>query len=396
VSQHDFLKQWAAEQFPAASAPGIADVMTRYYALNFIRKPEFMGFNGYNDGINRTSFNPLAWGNPSLGAEANHGQNTARSAAWSQVREAEASIAKTIPAPYADAFFELVAYPIEGSAAMNDKLLATDLTYLDAHNHDEAALKSDTVRAHAAYDTIQSLTAKYNGIEAGKWSGIMSSAPRERHVFEMSATATLTDADKPLPASWAAGQPLSPPIRPGFVEQDATVSINAAHFTRKSDGSLAHWNILPDLGISGASVEYGDPGLLANTFPSKNPDTPYLEYDFTTISSSAATLTLHLLPTFAVDSDRHLRYAVSIDGHPTLELDASGLSGHGPDTATWSANVLRNSAVATMNIASLTPGAHTIRLMYRDPGVVFEHLVLTFPGAPPAYPIPPETTISGH
>ena len=36
--------------------------MTRYYALNFIRKPEFMGFNGYNDGINRTEFNPLAWG----------------------------------------------------------------------------------------------------------------------------------------------------------------------------------------------------------------------------------------------------------------------------------------------------------------------------------------------
>jgi len=35
--------------------------MTRYYELNFIRKPEFMGFNGYNDGINRTAFNPFAW-----------------------------------------------------------------------------------------------------------------------------------------------------------------------------------------------------------------------------------------------------------------------------------------------------------------------------------------------
>ena len=39
----------------------MADVMTGYYALNFIRKPEFMGFNGYNDGIKRTEFNPLAW-----------------------------------------------------------------------------------------------------------------------------------------------------------------------------------------------------------------------------------------------------------------------------------------------------------------------------------------------
>ncbi len=49
----------------------LADVMTRYYALNFIRKPEFMGFNGYNDGIKRTEFNPLAW--PSDGqADENH------------------------------------------------------------------------------------------------------------------------------------------------------------------------------------------------------------------------------------------------------------------------------------------------------------------------------------
>jgi len=29
--------------------------------LNFIRKPEFMGFNGYEGEIKRTDFNPLAW-----------------------------------------------------------------------------------------------------------------------------------------------------------------------------------------------------------------------------------------------------------------------------------------------------------------------------------------------
>jgi Gylcosyl hydrolase family 115 C-terminal domain len=99
-----------------------------------------------------------------------------------------------------------------------------------------------------------------------------------------------------------------------------------------------------------------------------------------------------LLPTFALDSAHRLRYAVSIDGQPPIELDASGPKGQGPDTATWSANVLRNSAVATTQIASLSAGHHTLRLIYRDPGVVFEHIVLTFPGAPPAYPVPPETS----
>jgi hypothetical protein len=32
-----------------------------------------------------------------------------------------------------------------------------------------------------------------------------------------------------------------------------------------------------------------------------------------------------------------------------------------------------------------------LRLFYGDPGVVFAHLTITFPGAAPAYPAPPET-----
>ena len=305
--------------------------MTRYYALNFIRKPEFMGFNGYNDGINRTAFNPLAWGDPSLGAEANHGQNTARSAAWSQVREAEASMAKTIPAAYADAFFELVAYPVEASAAMNGKFLATDLTYLDAHNHDEAALKSDTIRAHAAYDTIQALTAHYNGSKAA--SGTASCPP-------LPASAMSSRCPKRLP--WLMQKPRSPrpgprhceaparPITPGFVEQSSTVSINAAHFTRTMmEAMQGPKRPHHPIGMSWpTSASPAPPSNMARPVssptrtrppqPRASQDTPWLEYDFTTISSGAATLTLHLLPTFAIDSGQRLRYAVSIDGHPTL------------------------------------------------------------------------------
>ena len=391
VSQREFLTAWAEEQFPAADSAGIAEVMTRYYALNFVRKPEFMGFNGYNDGVNRTAFNPLAWG-----TDGQPDQNHARFAEWSRLRSDELAIAKTISPAAHDAFFELVAYPIEAAAAQNAKFLSTDLTYLDASKHDDAALALDTKRARAAYEIVQTLTAQYNSIENGKWSGMMSASPRERHVFEMPKTATVEDADKPLPAGWGAGVGAAPPIGPGFVEEAATVSINAAHFSRSHDGGWGvKWTVLEDLGISGASVVYGHPGLLANEdiarATSRPQDTPWLEYDFTTMTNGAATLTLHLLPTFAVDSDHHLRYAVAIDGHPALELDASGASGHGPATAVWNLNVLRNSGTASMQLPGLTPGRHTLRLMYRDPGVVFEHLVLTFAGAAPAYPVPPET-----
>ena len=395
--------------------------MTDYYSLNFIRKPEFMGFNGYNDGIKRTEFNPLAPGDltgpsdPELGDRiipAN--ENLERVVEWETVRNNEQQIAKGLPAGDADAFFELVGYPVESSAAMNDKFLFADHTYVDALMHHATALTQNTSMARAAYDSIQSLTTRYNSLENGKWDGMMSAAPRDRHVFEMPRTATAADANMPLPASWGAGDAAcqgtinstaKPASAASFAEQHCTVSINAAHFARKSDDigavvqasgrAFAHWNVLGDLGISGGSMVYGNPGLLANSdigaATSGPQDLAWLDYDFTTTTSGSAMLALHLLPTFAIDSDHHLRYAVAIDSAAPVELDASGPDGHGPDTATWSANVLRNSAIATIPLGPLAAGPHTIRLISRDPGVVFEHLVLTFPGAPPAYPVPPET-----
>jgi len=399
MSQREFLAQWFGEQFPAADAAKIADVMTRYYALNFIRKPEFMGFNGYNDGVKRTEFNPLAWG-----TNGEPDQNHARAAAWTHLGEDEQAIATTLPPEDASAFFELAGYPIEGAAAMNEKFLATDLTYLDAARLDADALKADTERAHAAYDAIQTLTARYNSLEGGKWDGMMSDAPRERHVFEMPVAATV-GAPLQSPAGWGADTlpVIATPTLTGFIERSGTVSINAAHFARSYNGNLvSHWNVLTDLGISGSSVVYGSPGrkspfgpimtgTAAGTPLGSGGFWPWLEYDFITLNDGPATLAVHLLPTFAVDSEHHLRYAVSLDGGAPVELDASGADGHGPNTAAWSANVLRNSAIATVPLGQLAAGRHTLRLIYRDPGVVFEHLVVTLPGAPPAYPVPPET-----
>jgi hypothetical protein len=236
----------------------------------------------------------------------------------------------------------------------------------------------------------------------------MSAAPRQRHVFEMPRTATDADTTRPLPAAWAADDaptiehPVAPP--PGFHEEHGAVSMNAAHFARKSDGAMARWNVLADLGISGDSVVYGAPGVLANGGPAAGVanglDAPWLEYDFSTKTEDApATLTLDLLPTFAVDSEHRLRYAVSVDGAAPIELDLSAPAaprkslgaGDGPSESGWAENVLRNSAEAVIPLGPLAAGKHTLRLEYRDPGVVFEHVVVAFPSAPPAYPVPPET-----
>jgi hypothetical protein len=386
INQKTFLERWSAEQFPATSAAAIADVMDQYYHLNFIRKPEFMGFNGYDDGIVRTAFNPLAWGD----------QNRTRLDAWSKLQQQAQAIARNLPLAYRDAYFELVGYPVQAAAAQNDKFLYTDRSFLDATTHDEAARAADAAAAQAAYNRIQAITAQYNHLEGGKWDGILSAAPRDRQVFLMPRTATAADASLPLPASWApdrSNTPVAPAGTTGFLEQHGTVSINAAHFTHSSKGALAQWHVLKDLGISGDSVVYGAPGTLAESAsPALGSASPWLEYSFTTTSTGPATLTLHLLPTFPIDSAHRLRYAVSLDGQAPKQLDLAGAGewqeGNAPE---WEGNVRRNSAITTLPVSSLPPGPHTLRLLYIDPGIVFEHLVLTFAGAPPAYPVPPET-----
>jgi hypothetical protein len=70
---------------------------------------------------------------------------------------------------------------------------------------------------------------------------------------------------------------------------------------------------------------------------------------------------------------------------------AAAAAGDGPANSGWADNVLRNDAIATIPFGPVASGRHTLTLFYRDPGVIFQHLVLTFPGAPPAYPVPPET-----
>ncbi len=391
IDQRTFLERWSAEQFPASFAPAIAAVIERYYQLNFVRRPEFMGFNGYDDAIRRTQFNPLAW------PARDYGQNGERLRAWTSLVSDESAIAARLPTALRSAYFELIAYPVEAAAAQNAKFLFADRSFLEASTRNETARQSNAAESQAAFGRIQTLTAAYNHLENGKWDGMMSAAPRERQVFNMPATATAADAARPLPAAWSAGQAIvQPPAgSTGFVEQQGTISINSAQFARSNNGALARWNRLPDLGISGESLVYGDPGLLANA-PSDSmaKQAPWVEYDFTTLSAGAATLSLHLLPTFPVDADHRMRFVVTVDGGEPQQFDAAGSAEWKENSApAWESNVLRNSAIFTAPLAQLKPGRHTLRLIDMDPGLVFEHIVLTFAGAPPAYPIPPETRL---
>ena len=225
---------------------------------------------------------------------------------------------------------------------------------------------------------------------------MMDFSPRNREVFKMPLTAANAGADATLPASWAASLVEEKSCAGGsgaFREEHRTVSVYATNFVRKSDGAGGQWHLLDDLGLAGSSLVLGEPGR-AESFssPEHRSGAPWVEYEFSTASEENATLRLSLLPVFPVDSEHRQRFAVQIDGQSPRTLDMSGAGEWKENSApTWSANVLRNAAIQTVEVGRLKPGWHTLRLIDIDPGLIFEAWTLTFPGAPPAYPLPPET-----
>lgn len=396
IDQHDFLVEWNREQFPEEYAGAIANLMEEYYRLNVIRKPEFMGFNNNNEPIRRTAFNPLAWSD----------QNRQRLHDWQKLRTEAKKVEDRLPQKYRDAYFELTGYPIEAAAAQNAKFLWNDRSYLDSAQGHVISMRSDADNARAAYDEIQNLTARYNSLAGGKWNGIMSSHPRDLNVFGMPVTADRSAVPSPLPMEWATPRFNEPamPKRNGagsvFAEENRTISINAVHFSAANDANGNRWHLRPELGLPGGSVFFGELGRMTETpwgkagTPNANQAvaaSPWIEYEFTTHTADHATLSLYFLPTFPIDSDHRLRYAVALDGAAPIVLDAMGAEEHRKGITAWSSNVLSNAAVQTLDIGNLRPGRHSLRLIYCDPDVILEHILITFPGAPPAYPFPPET-----
>lgn len=390
VEQKQFLEDWFAEQFSGQQAAELAAMMEDYYHLTFVRKPEFMGFNSDNDDVKRTAFNPLAWGD----------QNRERREAWQRLSKRAKVFGDAMPQRYRDAYFELVGYPIQAAAEQNAKFLWTDRSYLDASlgRTDEAT--GDGARAEQAYREVQKLTEAYNSLHGGKWHGMMSAAPREQHVFELPRFAA-GDAPGgyPLPQSWGRGVSTQLFTVPGCSagEQNATISVSASDFDNKKEASGQEWRLWNDLGLSGAAVSIANMGAAkpAAWVAATGSDrlgalqkTAALEYCFASQSKGESVLTLFLLPTFPVDSDQRLRYAVAVDDRPAIAIDAALSIRNIGAVSDWSVNVLRNAATQTIPLGKLEPGQHKLTIYYGDPGVVFEHWTIVFPGAPPAYPFP--------
>jgi len=176
----------------------------------------------------------------------------------------------------------------------------------------------------------------------------------------------------------------------GFVESDGVVSMEAEHFTSKTDRAGTAWQVIPGLGRTGDSV-----AVFPEDTPSIEPrraasEAPLMEYRLYLFHTGEFELTFYLMPTQPVRGTQGLRFAFGFDGAAPREVAAS--AGVEVTSKEWSQNVL-NATTKTSTHVKLEAGAHVLKIYMLDPGVVLDKIVLNTGGLRPSYLGPPETRV---
>jgi hypothetical protein len=175
----------------------------------------------------------------------------------------------------------------------------------------------------------------------------------------------------------------------GFVEGDGCVSIEAEHYTKKTDAGANRWIKIPDYGHTLSAMRADGPVDVQAT-PGK--DSPCLEYKMYLFHSGKVEVDSTIGATLNFIPGRALRYAVSFDDEPpqvVTIVPANFKAQNG--NRDWEDSVRFNGrdALSTHTIASA--GYHTLKIWMVDPAVAVEKIVVDTGGVRPSYLGPPES-----
>ncbi len=364
-----YPKTWAGQQFGAAHAAEIGDILTRYSQYNARRKPELL------DGKLFETYQDLG------GASQDYGQLSRRTD----------SIRKALPRAYDAAWFQLVEHPVKAGANLYDLYTHVAMNHRINPEHWELA-DSEAAAAKADFVTDKALSAQYNGLLGGKWNHMMDQThigytgwqqPDADVMPGLLSGQDVKTSDKRFRDEIWINDDSKPVKGKPFLGGEHGVAIEAEHFARKVDGKAVRWQVIPNLGRTLSSVISLPQAASATTVA----DGVRLEYDVKTQKAGDATLKLYLAPTLDTAGKGGLRIAAAIDDRPaeTLGFDLR------PDKPDWNAAVSNNIHILSLPVKGLSAGKHTIKVYRIDGNVVLERVVLETGDVTPTYLGPPES-----
>jgi len=310
------LDHWMNREFGAAHATELASIMREHYRLAYIRKPEFMGNTRVEEqDPSYQLVKDLPWSEKDI---------RERLQAYDGLLEKTEELADQLDPGKQDSYFELVRYPVQAASYMNRKLLIAQLA-----RHQLAPWS----QSDAAFDSIVSLTHRYNTLKGGKWNRMMDYQPRKLPVFERIKHQELNTA------------------LPTF--HQALYRFNGSEFNQHQ-GKV---DSTGGLGYEGRAVALQKGGRISFQLPSLNRDSIWIA--------------LKLVPNHPVAGDL-LRVGISLDDFPmqTCSYQTQGRSEE------WKQHVLANQAIRWIRFPISHRTSHTLTLTALDEGVLVDQLFM--------------------
>lgn len=380
----EFGKLWAEREFGPMHAAEIADIMAKYGKYNGRRKPELL--------------------EPGTFSLENYNEAERVLAEWKTISDQAEAIYGKLPKESRDAFYQLVLYPTKASAVVNELYIAAAKNHSYVKHGDDRA-NNYAKRVKELFQQDADMTAYYNRtLAGGKWNHMMDQTrigytgwqQPDKNVMPsvelVSVSKTETTAQSDLSKSGLLADVVYNKLLSswrGFVEADGYVSIEAEHFTKKTDTATARWEVLPDHGRTLSAMT-----IFPFTTPSVTPpnNSPALEYQMWLTSTGAVEVTSIISPCLNFTPDQSVRLAVSFDNEAPqiITVVPKGYTA-GDGNRDWEESVKDGvrKVKSTHNISA--PGSHTFKVWMVDPAIVLQKIVVDCGGVKPSYLGPPES-----
>jgi len=340
-SQRQFLQDWTARNLGPDLSAKTADLLDRYYRLNFERRPEHLEWQPKAESRHLSSYTP---------EEVN-----ARLKAFRVLVDETKATGQQVPPELRDAWFELVEFPIRVSAAANMRFFAAE-RYNELIDNEQAMARSAGGAAVEAQAEITALTDRFNNkIAGGKWRWLMPEEPADSQWRIYRARSI------PLP-----GAGLTADSGPFLNVVDNARAVGSPVVEAETFADNSGWRLVEGAGRGrGSMIADADGAVL--TF----------KID---VASEGRSLQLGVLPIFPDGQGGEIALDVSIDGAPAERVAWPRVVG----SPAWAQGVLDNLLKATVG-PSLRSGAHTVRVISRTGRVALDQLRLVTPEIVPTH-----------
>jgi len=169
-----------------------------------------------------------------------------------------------------------------------------------------------------------------------------------------------------------------------FVESNGYVSMEAEHFSRKTESQEITWNVIPGLGrtLSGVTV---NPVTADSIVPGGN--SPKLEYDIYLQQPGEAEIAILLSPTLNYFNDDGRKLAVSVDDEAPQIINIH----ENYNNRLWESWVSNNMSDAVSTHTITSAGKHTVKIWMVDSGLVLQKIIVCTGEKKESYLGPPES-----